>query len=111
VTAIQLILIALLVAGLSLCVWSLRSHLITRLAAVLIISSGILCVVRPELTNYIAHRVGVQRGADLMFYLFEVGAIYGFLVLYVRQRALQEKLIRLARMFAIQHVRHADTDG
>jgi hypothetical protein len=68
-------------------------------------------VVRPELTNYIAHRVGVQRGADLMFYLFEVGAIYGFLVLYVRQRALQEKLIRLARMFAIQHVRHADTDG
>lgn len=102
---IQLILITLLIVGLGLCVWSLRSHLMTRLAVISIISIGIVFVVRPELTNYIAHRVGVQRGADLMFYLFEVGAMYGFLVLYVRQRALQEQLVQFVRMFAIEHAR------
>lgn len=104
-TPIQPILIALLVMGFGLCLWSLRSHLMTRLAATLMLAVGILFVVRPDFTNRIAHRLGVQRGADLMFYLFEIGAIYGFLVIYVRQRALQEKLVQFGRRFAIEHAR------
>lgn len=64
---------------------------------------GILFVVHPEFTNSIAHRLGVQRGADLMFYFFLVGAMYGFLILYMRQRTLQESLVNLTRSFALEH--------
>ena len=110
-TLIQPILIALLCGGSVLCLWSLRSHLMTRLFAVALTGLGILFVVHPELTNSIAHRLGVQRGADLMYYFFLVGAMYGFLILYVRQRTLEEKLAQVARSFAIEHAEEPHAPG
>lgn len=101
-TLIQPILIALLAIVAVLCVWSLRSHLLTRIVVLGLIGMGILFVVHPDFTNRIAHRLGVTRGADLLFYFFSVGSMYGFLALYVRQRALQQKLAELTRSLAIQ---------
>lgn len=100
---IKPILIALLAMASLLCFWSLRSRLMTRVLVIAMMTLGILFVVHPELTTSIAHRFGVQRGADLMFYFSVVGAAYGFLILYVRQRNLQEELARLVRAFAIEH--------
>jgi hypothetical protein len=100
---IKPILITLLAVGAMLCFWSLRSRLMTRMLAMAMMGLGILFVVHPEFTNSIAHRLGVQRGADLMFYFFLVGAMYGFLILYMRQRTLQESLVKLTRSFALEH--------
>ncbi len=104
-TLIQPILIVLLVAGAGLSLLSLRSHLMTRVFAVALTAIGTLFIVHPDITNVIAHHVGVQRGADLIFYFLFIGSLYAFLILYVRQRSLQEKLIQLARSIAINSAR------
>ena len=100
---IQPVLILLLLAAAILCIWYVRVRLVTRLVIGIVAATGTTFVLRPELTNSIAHRLGVGRGADLMFYLFSLACIYAFLIVYVRHRELRRDLTKLARSMALQH--------
>lgn len=63
--------------------------------------TGIGLVLFPELTNNVAHRVGLGRGADLIFYLFIVIALAGIFNLHLRIRANAEVITELARSIAL----------
>ena len=66
--SIRIILICGLVA-LTLCaLYVLRSRLATRLFLALQLLAGVLLVIFPEAANWMAGKVGVGRGTDLIFY-------------------------------------------
>lgn len=100
---IQPLLIALLLVAAIFCIWYVRMRIVTRMVVVAVAATGTAFVLRPELTNSIAHTLGVGRGADLMFYLFSLASTYAFLIVYVRHRELRHDLTRLTRAFAIEH--------
>ena len=67
--------------------------------------TGIGLVLFPEVTNYVAHRVGLGRGADLIFYLFIVIALAGIFNLHLRIRSNAEVITELARSIALTSAR------
>ncbi len=67
--------------------------------------TGIGLVLFPETATHIAHRVGVGRGADLIFYLFIVVALAAVFNLHLRIRAISEVTTELARSIALMTVR------
>jgi hypothetical protein len=100
---IQPILIALLLVAAIFCIRFLNTRIVTRMVVVLVATTGIIFVLRPELTNLLAHKLGVGRGTDLMFYLFFLASTYAFLIVYARHRELRRDLTKLTRSFAIEH--------
>lgn len=75
---------------------------ILKSAAALIFATGLVLVFDPDLSNSIAHRFGVGRGADLVFYLaVSCGAVILFR-LYLRVRTLELRQVALIRQAAIQ---------
>jgi hypothetical protein len=60
-----------------------------------------LAVLFPELTNDIAHAVGVGRGADLITYLVEVGLLFVVVHYYTKFVELQAQITQLVREIAI----------
>lgn len=67
--------------------------------------AGIGLVLFPELTNHVAHRVGLGRGADLIFYLFIVMTLASIFNLHLRIRANAEVTTGLARSIALMSAR------
>jgi hypothetical protein len=111
---------ALLLAGLAAIGWlvflrrnRLPFHILVMFA---LLAVGAAAVVAPEQAlNDIAHWFGVGRGADLITYLFEVGAAFLLLHYYTKFVELQRKLTELTREMAILKAeverRDADTRG
>jgi hypothetical protein len=108
---IQPILIFLLLVAAIFCLRFLHMRIVTRMVVVVVATTGIIFVLRPELTNLIAHKLGVGRGTDLMFYFFFLAATYAFLIVYARHRELRRDLTKLARAFAIEHAVHPNASG
>ena len=59
-------------------------------------------VLIPMATQWFAERIGVQRGADAVFYFTLVGLSYAFFRLYLRLRHLEQELTLLVRKLALQ---------
>lgn len=74
--------------------------LVTLMGAV-----AILFILQPELTNQIAHRIGVGRGADLVFYICILLFWYVVMRLYARIRKLEENITELIRNQAIANAK------
>ena len=102
---IQPILIGALVAVALAHVRSFASRLLTRLLTLALVALGVAFVVNPDVTNQLAHVLGVGRGADLVLYALFPGTISMFLHLYRRHRQMEEKVTDLARQMAIQGAR------
>lgn len=60
-----------------------------------------LFIARPEWTALVARRLGIARGADLVFYCGILGGMVGFLLVYARLRRLESQLTRLVRELAL----------
>jgi hypothetical protein len=102
----QLLLSALLVAMLAYAVIAARR---TRLVATLIglaALAGIYFVWSPASANWLAHEVGIGRGADLVLYLWVVLSMLVGLNLHLRLRTQAELTTRLARALALAEARH-----
>jgi hypothetical protein len=65
-----------------------------------------VAIARPELTVIVAQKLGIQRGADLIFYLAILGMFVGFFLIYVRLRRVDEALTTVVRRLAIAEARH-----
>ena len=90
-TPIQVLLSALLLIVAVASLRLFRNRLLYRLFFVAIVLTGILFVAVPELPYYIANRLGVGRGIDLVFYLLFTGFLLLIAVLY--RRLLQHDVI------------------
>jgi small membrane protein len=73
----------------------------------------LLCVVsvaNPDITNWLAERVGVGRGADLLLYLTVIGFLFVALNTYLKFKDYQARLTSLARTVAIEEARRRQND-
>ena len=103
----MIIKILLMLAVLGLFVLLLRSHGSARSSAVAKIGMCLLllfaayAVLRPEDVTWVAERLGVGRGTDLVLYAFVVGFGFFAVVIYLRFKDLEQKYTRLARALAL----------
>jgi small membrane protein len=67
---------------------------------------AIVFVLRPELTNKLAHLVGVGRGADLVVYVSILIFWFVTLKLYARLRRVEKMLTDIVRKDAINNATH-----
>ena len=84
----------------------LRSTTLDRLAVLAIFFAGVLGITFPQLTTYFAKIFGVGRGADLIFYLFIVFALFIFVLLYSEVMRLSRQQTELAPYIALRNARH-----
>lgn len=99
---IQVLLISGVLIIFSYYVFRFRNALLDLLALVLFAGLGIFFILFPDYTNTIAHKLGVGRGADLLFYICILFFLFIILKLFARIRRLEEKLTELVRQNAIE---------
>ena len=98
-----------MILGLSLCLcYSFLQRKKSRLvstALTIVACAGIVLVLFPELTNKLAHWVGVGRGADLIFYCWLVISFIISVNLQFKILALQKNITDLTRELSLRQPR------
>ena len=97
---IQVLLIGGVVAIFLYYIFRLRNALFDLLAISLFSGVAIFFILFPEFTNEIAGRLGVGRGADLLFYSCILFFLFVVLKLFARIRRLEQTLTDLVRQQA-----------
>lgn len=96
----------LLISGVSLIVvyyaFQFRNALVDLLALLALSGAGIFFILFPDYTNVIAHRMGVGRGADLLFYCCILLFLFIIIKLFARIRKLEQQLTDLVRSNALR---------
>jgi hypothetical protein len=59
-------------------------------------------VLNPEITRVIANALGINRGADLVFYLAILGNFIAFFAVHLRLRRFESDLTRIVRELALR---------
>ncbi len=66
----------------------------------------------PGITTRAANFLGIERGADLVFYCAVLGGLVGFFLVFLRMRSLNRKMTRLVRAIAMENPREpSDNDN
>ncbi len=97
-----LILVGALAAS---CVWSIqrrRSSLRATLPWLLLWCSAGFALAWPRTTQILAAALGIQRGADLVFYCAALAASVAFFVISLRLREVNRAITLLVRELALQ---------
>jgi small membrane protein len=79
----------------------LRNTLFDLLLLLGLIAAAIIFILFPDTTNTIAHRLGVGRGADLVFYTSIIIFWFVILKLYARIRKLEQIITEVVRKDAL----------
>ena len=79
-----------------------RLQAFKRIGFTLFCLFGVIAVLNPNVMTWLANRVGVGRGTDLLLYILVV--VFGFFALntYLRFKDTERRLTRLARAMAIR---------
>ena len=97
---VQVVLV-LLVAGSSLLYFTtLRTRLWDRLLVIVLALTGTYLILQPNEATFLAHLLGVGRGADLIFYLAIISLGFIVLLLFSKIRELESRLIKISRATA-----------
>jgi len=80
----------------------LKKRLLDIILLFLMISCAVVFIVWPDVTNTIAKRMGVGRGADLIFYISILIFWFISLKLYVRMRKLEQQFTKIIREDALK---------
>lgn len=62
----------------------------------------------PGVLVWLAHALGIGRGADLVLYVFILAGFVAFFVTYLRFRRIEEQLTAIVRHLAIRDAEKAD---
>jgi small membrane protein len=89
----------------------LRSALFDLLILTLCCGLAIFFILAPSYTNIIAHRLGVGRGADLLFYICILLFLFIILKLFARVRRLEKTLTEFVRKQAKEDAFLIDQDS
>jgi hypothetical protein len=81
-----------------------------RLAFFLFIAMNIYAVLRPNDVNWVANRLGVGRGADLLLYALAVCTIFLVLNTYMRFRAIDRQFTELVRSLALREAERENAE-
>jgi small membrane protein len=76
-----------------------------------LMATGIFFVLDPEVTNQLAHFLGIGRGADLIFYLAILGFGYITLLLYSKIKKLEDQLTQIVRKQSLESIKLSDTNA
>ena len=82
---------------------TVRTQAVKRIGFVLFILGGIYAILRPQDVNWIAHKLGVGRGADLVLYLLVVVVAFFAANTFLRFRTLERRFTDLARSVALSN--------
>ncbi len=82
----------------------LRKTVADLMLMLALIGIAVSFILWPELTNKIAHGLGVGRGADLVYYVCILLFSFALLKLYSRMRKLEQEFTRLVREDALKNV-------
>ena len=69
----------------------------------LVWSAAAIAITLPDLTSLVAKTVGINRGADLVFYLAILGGVSVCFYFYQRSRQLENLITELVRREAIRN--------
>jgi hypothetical protein len=75
----------------------LRTTLLDLILIFLFLFTGVLFVIFNEITDKIAHFLGISRGADMIFYLSILFLFFLILKLYARLRRLEQQITGIVR--------------
>lgn len=91
---------------------SARRRIGRRAAAAwtLLWAAAAVAIAQPQLTVVLAQALGIERGADLIFYLAILAMLIGFFLVYVRLRRLEHDLTVLVRQLAIDRREPPEAD-
>jgi len=82
----------------------LRSTIFDLILILLFLITGIIFVIFNEITDKMAHFLGISRGADMIFYLGILFLFFLILKLYSRLRRVEENLTELVRKRSIDEM-------
>jgi small membrane protein len=82
----------------------LRSTLFDLILIFLFLVTGIVFVIFNEVTDKMAHFMGISRGADMIFYLSILFLFFLILKLYSRLRRVEQNLTELVRKKSIDEM-------
>ena len=88
-----------------------RRPALDKLLIGLLMASGIFFVLDPEVTNQLAHFLGIGRGADLIFYLAILGFGYITLLLYSKIKKLEDQLTQIVRKQSLESIKLSDKNA
>ncbi|GAB3709164.1 hypothetical protein GCM10027592_45100 [Spirosoma flavus] len=100
---IQLLLVVLVIGALLLAFRIFRNKLFYRLAFLTFLLIGLVLVINPDLTAYLANAVGVGRGVDMIFYMLFTGYVFVTIIIYRRLLRQDEVITMLVRDNAIRN--------
>jgi small membrane protein len=86
-------------------VFRFRTVLTDRIVLMSLACAGIVLVIDPEISNWLAHRIGIGRGADLIMYIFFVFCLFRFVGIASQSNAVERQLTRIVRAMAIDNAR------
>ena len=86
----------------------LRKTVVDISVVILLMSTAILFILLPDLTNMIANVLGVGRGADLLYYICILLFSFALLKLYARIRRLEKQFTELVREDALKNAKQTD---
>jgi small membrane protein len=81
---------------------SVRTQAVKRIGFVVFLILNLDAVLRPDDTTWLAHKVGVGRGADLVLYLLVVAFAFYSVNTFLRFRNLERRFTDLARAIALR---------
>src|SRR5437763_43851 len=96
-TGIQILLISGVIVIFLYYVFRLRSALFDLLLLSAFAGLAIFIILFPDFTNVVASKLGVGRGADLLFYICILLFLFIIMKLYSRLRRLEQKLTEFVR--------------
>jgi len=79
-----------------------RLQAFKRIGFLLFCVFGVIAVLRPGVMTWLANRVGVGRGTDLLLYMLVVVFAFFSLNTYLRFKDTERRLTKLARAMAIR---------
>jgi hypothetical protein len=102
---IKVILIVLLIIILRSFLVQRQFVLAKRLSALGLFAVLVLLVIYPDVSNRLAHRIGVGRGVDLLFYMSHLFLLLLIVSLWRRLNLLNNTITKLSRSIAIRTAR------
>jgi hypothetical protein len=104
---IKIILIATLLVILRAFLVQKSLKLLKRTIAVVMFAGLLLLVLFPDVSTWVANKIGVGRGADLLFYFAHLFFLFVAIALWRRSLTLSASVTKLAREIAIINAERA----
>jgi len=107
-TLIQVVLTAGIIIIAAYMYLRLRNTFLDLVLILLFLITGVVFVIFNEITDKMAHFLGIGRGADMIFYLGLLFLFFLMLKLYARLRRVEENLTELVRKKSIEDAEELD---